>query len=67
MLGKQDQIRILKKVRRGLVRQRDRNAEHADCRRAHNELAAENHFRGIVIGFDQSIREIDTALAYLLG
>jgi hypothetical protein len=54
-------------VRRTLVRERERNAQHADNRKARNDLAGENHFRGIVIGIENSIRELDTALANLHG
>jgi hypothetical protein len=67
MVGKTEQVRILKQVRRNLIRERERNAQHADNRKARNDLAGENHFRGIVIGIQASIRELDTALANFLG
>jgi hypothetical protein len=67
MIGKTEQVRILKQVRRNLVRERKRTAEHADDRKARNDLAGENHFRGIVIGIENSIRELDTVLANLCG
>ena len=67
MVGKTEQVRILKQVRRNLVRERKRTAEHADNRKARNDLAGENHFRGIVIGIENSIRELDTVLANLHG
>jgi hypothetical protein len=58
---------VLKYVRRNLLRERRRNAQHADMRRARNDLAGENHFRGIVIGIEASIRELDSALNNLHG
>ena len=67
MVGKTEQVRILKQVKRSLLRERKRTAEHADNRKAGNDLAGENHFRGIVIGIENSIRELDTALANLCG
>jgi hypothetical protein len=67
MVGKTEQVRILKQVKRSLVLERKRNAEHADDRKARNDLAGENHFRGIVIGIENSIRELDSALANFLG
>jgi hypothetical protein len=67
MVGKTEQVRILKQVKRRLLREQKRNAEHADSRRARNDLAGENHFRGIVIGIEASIRELDSALNNLLG
>ena len=67
MVGKTEQVRILKQVRRNLVRERNRTDEHTDNRKAMNDLAGENHFRGIVIGIENSIREPDTALANLCG
>jgi hypothetical protein len=67
MIGKTEQVRILKQVRRNLVRERKRTAEHADNRKTRNDLAGENHFRGIVIGIENSIRELDTVLANLHG
>jgi hypothetical protein len=66
MLGR-TKANILKQVRRNLVRERKRNAQHADNRKARNDLAGENHFRGIVIGIEASLRELDTALANLHG
>jgi hypothetical protein len=65
MLGRTEHENILKQVRRNLVRERERNAQHADYRKARNELAGENHFRGIVIGIEASLRELDAALAHL--
>jgi hypothetical protein len=67
MVGKTEQARILKQVKRNLIRERKRTAEHADNRKARNDLAGENHFRGIVIGIQASIRELDSALAHLHG
>ena len=67
MVGKTDQVRVLKQVRRNLVRERKRTAEHADNRKTRNDLAGENHFRGIVIGIENSIRELDSAIANLCG
>jgi hypothetical protein len=67
MVGKTEQVRILKQVKRSLVREQKRNAEHADNRKARNDLAGENHFRGIVIGIQASIRELDSALTNLCG
>ena len=58
---------ILKQVRRNLLRERKRNAQHADVRKARNDLAGENHFRGIVIGIEASIRELDAVLDHLHG
>jgi hypothetical protein len=65
MLGRTEHENILKQVRRNLVRERERNAQHADNRKARNELAGENHFRGIVIGIEASLRELDAPLAHL--
>ena len=58
---------ILKQVRRNLLIERKRTAQHADIRKARNDLAGENHFRGIIIGIEASIRELDAALSNLHG
>ena len=67
MLGRIENEYILKQVRQNLVRERERNAQHADNRKARNDLAGENHFRGIVIGIEASLRELDAACKNLHG